>query len=51
MEADFVVDASGRQSKIDTWLQEIGYDPIPIEEVRWVLCYAPFRLTFATIQV
>ena len=31
--ADFVVDASGRSSKIDTWLQELGYGPIASDEV------------------
>ncbi len=43
MMADFVVDCSGRQSKIDIFLQDMAYESVPFEEVyhffrRLILC-------------
>jgi 2-polyprenyl-6-methoxyphenol hydroxylase-like FAD-dependent oxidoreductase len=38
--ADLVVDASGRRSKADRWLAELGYGPVPEETVASGLGYA-----------
>ncbi len=38
--ADLVVDASGRRSKADRWLADLGYGPVPEEAVASGLGYA-----------
>lgn len=40
VEAELVVDASGRTCRSGHWLAELGYDPPPTSEVRIDMCYA-----------
>lgn len=40
LEADFVVDASGRGTRTPRWLEELGYGAPPEEHVRMDMCYA-----------
>ena len=40
LEADLVVDASGRNSKISNWLQELGYNAVPEESINSDIGYA-----------
>ena len=38
--ADLVIDASGRNSRAPVWLDELGYDAPPVDQVRVDVCYA-----------
>ncbi|WP_234042589.1 NAD(P)/FAD-dependent oxidoreductase [Streptomyces marianii] len=40
MDADFVVDAMGRSSRLGTWLQRADWDPAPLSRLRIDLGYA-----------
>lgn len=40
LEADLVVEASGRASKLNAWLTDLGYDPAPEESINSDIGYA-----------
>lgn len=44
LEADLVVDATGRSSRTPTWLAEHGYEAPPVEEVTVDMTYSSIRL-------
>jgi 2-polyprenyl-6-methoxyphenol hydroxylase-like FAD-dependent oxidoreductase len=44
LEADLVVDATGRTSRTPAWLETHGYDPPPVDEVRVDVDYSTVRI-------
>ncbi len=44
VDADLVVDATGRSTRLPTWLEHLGYAPPPVEQVEVDLVYATCQL-------
>ncbi|MGW3390746.1 FAD-dependent oxidoreductase [Streptomyces cinereoruber] len=49
LQADLVVDAMGRSSRLSRWLNDAGWDPVPMDRMRVDLGYATARFARADL--